>query len=410
VEPATIVGSAAADLAHLLAELIENALVFSPPDRTVDIRGRNREHGGYTLAVIDSGLGMPADDIVAANRRLAGAESFTVAPSKYLGHYVAGNLAARHEIQVHLQNSHGPGVTATVDIPAALLTTDQVTSAPVTPPGGHRALPVGTSVFAQLPSPQPPAAGRGLDQTSRRGPGPGLGGAPAGSPISLPPIPSLPTVDRPAPGPPPAGPPPATVWPPTPSVPSPPPPAAPAPPMPASPSAPAARQGPGPIWPPAGPSGAPDATTVSGLARRRSTGAQRRVPTVIDDPGLLAALERYGPGRSGPPSTGGPRTGGPGRPGGGPEPLTRRVRGAQLPRTTLTPLRGSPGGPGAASPPPVTAPTPPVGWSAPWAAPRPAADVQDLLARFTAGVQRGLDEARRAGGVDQPPYSGPRPG
>ena len=42
VEPATIIGSAAADLAHLLAELIENALVFSPPDQTVDIRGRNR--------------------------------------------------------------------------------------------------------------------------------------------------------------------------------------------------------------------------------------------------------------------------------------------------------------------------------------------------------------------------------
>ena len=47
VEPATIIGSAAADLAHLLAELIENALVFSPPDQTVDIRGRNRPgHGG----------------------------------------------------------------------------------------------------------------------------------------------------------------------------------------------------------------------------------------------------------------------------------------------------------------------------------------------------------------------------
>ena len=62
VEPATIIGSAAADLAHLLAELIENALVFSPPDQTVDIRGRNRARPphGYTLAIIDSGLGMPA--------------------------------------------------------------------------------------------------------------------------------------------------------------------------------------------------------------------------------------------------------------------------------------------------------------------------------------------------------------
>ncbi|HET6949180.1 MAG TPA: HAMP domain-containing protein, partial [Acidimicrobiales bacterium] len=51
VETATIVGAAAADLAHLVAELVENALVFSPPDQTVDIRGRARPDG-YTLAII----------------------------------------------------------------------------------------------------------------------------------------------------------------------------------------------------------------------------------------------------------------------------------------------------------------------------------------------------------------------
>ena len=108
VEPATIIGSAAADLAHLLAELIENALVFSPPDQSVDIRGpQTASDGGYTLAVIDTGLGMAAERLAAANRRLAGAESFTVAPSKYLGHYVAGNLAARHEIHVRLDTSPG---------------------------------------------------------------------------------------------------------------------------------------------------------------------------------------------------------------------------------------------------------------------------------------------------------------
>jgi hypothetical protein len=143
VEPATILGSAAADLAHLLAELIENALVFSPPDQTVDIRGRNRPQG-YTLAIIDSGLGMPDTDITAANRRLAGAESFTIAPSKYLGHYVAGNLAARHNIHVHLDNSPGTGITATIDIPTTLLTTDTDLADPITPPHGHRALPTTT--------------------------------------------------------------------------------------------------------------------------------------------------------------------------------------------------------------------------------------------------------------------------
>jgi signal transduction histidine kinase len=190
VEPATIVGAAAADLAHLLAELIENALVFSPPDQTVDIRGRSRparaavgaegmsraavgaegmsraavgaegmsraavgaegmsrdvggadQVSGYTLAVIDSGLGMPPADIEAANRRLAGAESFTIAPSKYLGHYVAGNLAARHGIGVRLDASPGNGITATVNIPPALLTTEPVVGVPAAPPDDGRELP-----------------------------------------------------------------------------------------------------------------------------------------------------------------------------------------------------------------------------------------------------------------------------
>src|SRR5690606_2813480 len=126
VEPATVQVSDAADLAHLLAELIENALVFSPPDQAVDIRGRNRPDGGYTLAIIDSGLGMAPEDIAAANRRLAGAASFTVAPSKYLGHYVAGNLAVRHGIQARLERSPGSGITAMVELPPEMLTREMV--------------------------------------------------------------------------------------------------------------------------------------------------------------------------------------------------------------------------------------------------------------------------------------------
>ncbi len=176
VEPATIIGSAAADLAHLLAELVENALVFSPPDQTVDIRGRNRPgrpgddavSPGYTLAIIDSGLGMPAGDIASANRRLAGAESFTVAPSKYLGHYVAGNLAARHDIRVTLDNSPGNGVTATLDLPPALLTSDSDLASVPAPPGREGvgepaafapvpALPVGAGRAAPVDVPAAPA-------------------------------------------------------------------------------------------------------------------------------------------------------------------------------------------------------------------------------------------------------------
>jgi signal transduction histidine kinase len=160
VEPATILGSAAADLAHLLAELVENALVFSPPDQSVDIRGRHHRNeplggGAYTLAVIDAGLGMPDDDLRAANRRLAGTESFTIAPSKYLGHYVAGNLAARHRIRVQLGHSPGNGVTATITLPPDMLTTEPVTSAPVTPPHGQRAVRLSPGIRLRGPEARP---------------------------------------------------------------------------------------------------------------------------------------------------------------------------------------------------------------------------------------------------------------
>jgi K+-sensing histidine kinase KdpD len=120
VEPATIGGSAATDLAHILAELIENAIVFSRPHQTVDIRGRAFPDS-YALAVIDEGTGMPSTEIAAANRRLAGAESFSVAPSKYLGHYVAGNLAIRQGMRAHLESPTGTGITAVVSIPPHLL-------------------------------------------------------------------------------------------------------------------------------------------------------------------------------------------------------------------------------------------------------------------------------------------------
>jgi signal transduction histidine kinase len=128
VEPATVIGSAAADVAHLLAELIDNALIYSPPDQAVEVRGRFRPDG-YTLAIIDAGLGMLPEELQRANRRLAGAESFTIAPSKYLGHYVAGNLAARHNIHVALHNSPGHGITATVTLPPNLLSMEPVATA-----------------------------------------------------------------------------------------------------------------------------------------------------------------------------------------------------------------------------------------------------------------------------------------
>src|SRR5262245_57741461 len=321
VDPATILGSTAADLAHLLAELIENALVFSPPDQTVDIRGRNRTDG-YTLAIIDSGLGMPPTDVTAANRRLAGAESFTIAPSKYLGHYVAGNLAARHNIHVHLDNSPGNGITATIDIGPSLLTNEhaqpqaeEVHAArevwPPTPrevdpgeppppelappgpgrlPATHSYLPSATSAYPPIDSGAPPAGGDTAGPVVDRPAAayPGLGGTASGvigRPLAYPRA-QFGAVPTTSPVPPPA----AGTFP---SGYAEAPPAAP----PLSPAAPAPLAG--------GPAEAPDPIAE---ARRTASGLVKRTPRVVDtgwvpalraEPSddLLASLSRYTRGR-----------------------------------------------------------------------------------------------------------------
>jgi len=124
LEPAAITGSVASDIAHVAAELLENALSFSPPEQSVEVKGR-LTISGYTLAITDNGLGMSREDLERANRRLAGRESFTVAPSRYLGHYVAGHLASRMGVTVELQDSPAGGVTARIDIPMDLLASDE---------------------------------------------------------------------------------------------------------------------------------------------------------------------------------------------------------------------------------------------------------------------------------------------
>ena len=121
IHEASALGSAATDLAHLLAELIENGLAFSPPDRPVEIWGAALPGAGYALAVVDTGPGLPPQAIRDANRRLAGDEQFAAAPSRYMGHYVAGRLAARHHIDVRLGPTPGTGITATVTVPPSVV-------------------------------------------------------------------------------------------------------------------------------------------------------------------------------------------------------------------------------------------------------------------------------------------------
>ncbi|MFG2630635.1 nitrate- and nitrite sensing domain-containing protein [Streptomyces sp. NPDC048473] len=114
-------GPAVADLTHLIAELLENATVFSPPHTAVQVHGA-RVANGFTLEIHDRGLGMAPDVLLDANLRLAETPEFELSDTDRLGLFVVSRLAQRQNVRVSLQTSPYGGTTAVVFIPAALLT------------------------------------------------------------------------------------------------------------------------------------------------------------------------------------------------------------------------------------------------------------------------------------------------
>jgi nitrate/nitrite sensing protein/histidine kinase/DNA gyrase B/HSP90-like ATPase len=121
-----VVGHAVADVVHLLAELLENATTFSPPDTLVSVTGwRSTDDSGATVMIQDNGLGMTAGGVADANHRLATPMAIDVAASERMGLVVVGHLAARHRIRVELRGST-EGVLAQVWLPRQLLATPPV--------------------------------------------------------------------------------------------------------------------------------------------------------------------------------------------------------------------------------------------------------------------------------------------
>ncbi|MFF0533478.1 nitrate- and nitrite sensing domain-containing protein [Nocardia amikacinitolerans] len=139
IDEVTVAGAVVSELAHMLAELIENGLAFSPPDLEVEIHGRKLP-GGYLLAVVDHGVGLPPDQLAEANARLRGDRDFMVAPTRYLGHYVVGRLAKRLGIDVELTVAPVCGIVARLLLPTELLGgQDNPSSTPGGSGGGGKA-------------------------------------------------------------------------------------------------------------------------------------------------------------------------------------------------------------------------------------------------------------------------------
>ncbi len=114
-------GGSVADLTHLIAELLENATVFSPPHTAVQVLGE-RVANGYTLEIHDRGLGLAADQLLEANLRLAETPEFELSDTDRLGLFVVSRLAQRQGVRVSLQPSPYGGTTAVVLVPGRILT------------------------------------------------------------------------------------------------------------------------------------------------------------------------------------------------------------------------------------------------------------------------------------------------
>jgi len=150
-------GKIAADLTHLVAELVENATIYSPPDTMVQVRG-DRVSNGYTIEVEDRGLGLPAEEYATYNSLLVDPPEFDLADSDRLGLFVVARLAERHGIKVLLRRSPFGGTTAIVLVPRGLVTEQRELTAagddlPAALPGRTRkkALAVVSGTHAGLP-------------------------------------------------------------------------------------------------------------------------------------------------------------------------------------------------------------------------------------------------------------------
>jgi signal transduction histidine kinase len=145
---AAVSGQAVADLTHMLAELVENAVRFSPPDTSVSVRTRPRvqESGGWVLTVEDWGVGMPADDLASANDLLAAPKEVDLSVSQRLGLHVVARLAQRHGVGVSLSPTPGGGITAVVVLPAELFS--ETVAEPIAAASRTAAAPVPSLVGA----------------------------------------------------------------------------------------------------------------------------------------------------------------------------------------------------------------------------------------------------------------------
>ena len=151
---ATVAGRPAPGLAHLVAELLNNAIAASPPEAGIELNGNARHGGGYCISIVDNGIGMSDEQLANANAALSEPspllEQTLYAPAgRGCGLTVVARLAKRLGATVQLAATPGSGVTATVMVPTRLLVENDGFDAGPARPVGHE---VGHEITGELPA------------------------------------------------------------------------------------------------------------------------------------------------------------------------------------------------------------------------------------------------------------------
>ncbi|MGI5322687.1 nitrate- and nitrite sensing domain-containing protein [Actinomadura nitritigenes] len=146
-----LLGSAVADVIHLLAEVVENATTFSPPQSPVRVSGHPVANG-FAIEVEDRGLGMTEEALRTANARLDDPPEFDPSDSAQLGLFVVARLAERHDIKVTLRQSPYGGTTAIALIPGSLIVDTAEQEPPARRNTGPMRLPAAPAAALSAPA------------------------------------------------------------------------------------------------------------------------------------------------------------------------------------------------------------------------------------------------------------------
>ncbi|MFC8527800.1 ATP-binding protein [Nocardia sp. NPDC057227] len=162
---------AASDLAHLFAELLDNALRASPPETDVKFTFAQAHDQGLLIEVADRGIGMPPPEMAEINRRLEKTAEPGPDTARHMGLFVVGRLAERHGLTVRLRptfdTARDPGVTVTVHVPVGLIVSGQAgvpKAAPAVPSPGQPQRPQPAAPAA--PAPAAPMQTRSIQRTT----------------------------------------------------------------------------------------------------------------------------------------------------------------------------------------------------------------------------------------------------